>query len=309
MCGPYSFGVDVLSGVAQSMRTRPGRFFRTRRGPGWGNTFGPYNGAGLHLVLDGACWLIRDSRPPLQLRRGDVLLLPRGTAHGLADRPDARLAALPPDPSPDVLDTTADDEVTVDLLSGAYEVDHRLVHPMLQSLPEVLYVLTGPRHCELRATIDLLTTEVTTNNPGATATRTALLGLVLVYLLRAWVGDESAEHPDTGWAAALADPSLAVPLNLVHEDPAHPWTVDELAGAAGMSKTAFARRFSRTLGQTPLAYVTWWRLHVAARMLLATDDSLARIARDVGYQSQSAFANAFRREMGVYPGKFRTEPR
>ncbi|WP_434453348.1 helix-turn-helix transcriptional regulator [Lentzea sp. E54] len=91
----------------------------------------------------------------------------------------------------------------------------------------------------------------------------------------------------------------------MHRDPAHRWTVTELAERAGMSKTAFARRFTALAGQSPIAYVTWWRLSVGARMLLDGEETLASVARRVGYTSEFAFATAFKREFGVAPGRFR----
>ncbi|MEJ2854201.1 MULTISPECIES: helix-turn-helix transcriptional regulator [unclassified Saccharothrix] len=135
------------------------------------------------------------------------------------------------------------------------------------------------------------------------------MDLLLVYLLRAWLEDESNRHPDRGWPAALTDPLLATALHHIHDDPTRRWTVQDLGAAVGMSKTAFARRFTAVVGQPPLTYLTWWRLSTAARLLRDTDDPLAAIARRVGYSSEFAFSNAFRREFDTAPGRFRRDSR
>jgi transcriptional regulator GlxA family with amidase domain len=132
----------------------------------------------------------------------------------------------------------------------------------------------------------------------------ALLDTLLLYILRAWY-DEQAHRAPSGWAAALADPSISVSLRNIHEDPAHPWTVEELAGRAGLSRAAFAKRFVQLIGRSPLAYLTWWRMTTAARALRETDAPLAAVATRAGYTSEFAFAKAFKREFGIAPGGYR----
>jgi AraC-like DNA-binding protein len=170
----------------------------------------------------------------------------------------------------------------------------------------VLHLRSHPgRHPALRAAVDLLGADVTEAKPGAGAALPALLDLLLVYLLRAWLDEESARRPGAGWCAAFTDPVVATALSNVHQNPAHRWTVTELAGKAGLSKTAFARRFTALVGQAPMSYLTWWRLSTGARLLRDGDDTLASVARQVGYTSEFAFAAAFKREFGVAPGRFR----
>ncbi|MFG2556520.1 MULTISPECIES: helix-turn-helix transcriptional regulator [unclassified Streptomyces] len=103
----------------------------------------------------------------------------------------------------------------------------------------------------------------------------------------------------------MTDPAIAAALNHIHRHTAYPWTVQELAHRVGMSRTVFARRFTHLVGQAPMAYVPWWRLSTAARILRGGDDPLAAVAQQVGYTSEFAFANAFKRAFGVAPGRFR----
>jgi AraC-like DNA-binding protein len=107
------------------------------------------------------------------------------------------------------------------------------------------------------------------------------------------------------WSAALHDPATAAALSCIHADPAYRWTVEELATRAGLSRSAFARRFTALVGRPPLAYLSWWRMTLAARLLRESDAPLSTVARQTGYTSEFAFANAFKREYGVAPGRYR----
>ncbi|GGU47962.1 AraC family transcriptional regulator [Lentzea flava] len=296
--------MDVFTDVIATMRVGRAKFTRSRWSGPWGHRFGPYPGAGFHVVLRGSCWLIPPAGAPVRLDAGDVVFLPHGALHGLSDRPDRTAAELPPARETD--HTGDDPDADTHLVCGAYRLDRGQAHPFLRTLPEVLHLRARPgRHPALRAAVDLLGADVAESRPGAGAALPALLDLLLVYLLRAWLEEESERSPGTGWCAAFSDPVVATALRHVHREPAHPWTVSELAGRVGMSKTAFARRFTALVGQSPMAYLTWWRLSTGARLLRDGDETLAAVARQVGYTSEFAFATAFKREFGVPPGRFR----
>ncbi|GGO91868.1 AraC family transcriptional regulator [Wenjunlia tyrosinilytica] len=308
--------MDVFSDVIATMRVGRAKFTRSRRSGAWGSRFGPYPGAGFHIVLRGSCWLLPADDSARLLTSGDVVFLPHGTMHGMSDSADRAAADLPLDVQPgQVGDLPGDmtDELTHDdtlLLCGAYRLDRGRAHPFLHALPDIVHLPARPgHHPALRTAVDLLATELTDPRRGADATLPALLDLLLVYLLRAWMDEESARRPSTGWLAALTDPAVAAALNHLHRDPARPWTVQDLSNEVGMSRTAFAKRFTSFVGQPPMAYLTWWRLSTAARILSAGDSPLATVAQQVGYTSEFAFSNAFKRTFGVAPGRFRREHR
>jgi AraC-like DNA-binding protein len=296
--------MDVFSGVIATMRVGRAEFTCSLRPAGWGNRFGPYPGAGFHVLLHGSCWLVPPEGTPVPLRAGDVVFLPHGSAHGLSDRPDVALADLPPDPANDAA-STQPETARAHLVCGAYRLERRLAHPFLQSLPPVVHISPGSRHHDLRSAIDLLGAELLGPRPGSDAALPALMDLVLVYLLRAWLDEQATQDLNRGWPAALTDPLVAPALAAMHGEPDRHWTVPDLARTVGLSTTAFARRFSRVVGRPPLTYLTWWRLNTAARILTDDDAPLAGVARQVGYGSEFAFATAFRREFGVAPGRFR----
>jgi AraC-like DNA-binding protein len=174
------------------------------------------------------------------------------------------------------------------------------VHPLVHDLPEVIHL--SPTE-ELRAAVGLLTAELERPRLGTDAVVPALLEMLLLYLLRRWYAEQPAAP--TGWAAALRDPVTAAALHAMHEEPGRPWTVATLAAHAGLSRAPFARRFNAVVGRPPLAYLTWWRMTVAARLLRDSDATVATVARRVGYASEFAFATAFRRRHGSAPGRYR----
>lgn len=153
--------------------------------------------------------------------------------------------------------------------------------------------------------MDLLGAELERPQPGTDAIVPALLDTLLLYILRAWLAERPEHGEPTGWAAALTDPATGAALAAIHRDPAHPWTVATLGTEAGLSRAAFSRRFTTLVGRPPLAYLTWWRLTSAARLLRDSDAPLSVVAAQVGYTSEYAFANAFKREYGIAPGRHR----
>ncbi|WP_405167558.1 AraC family transcriptional regulator [Nocardia sp. NBC_01499] len=155
-----------------------------------------------------------------------------------------------------------------------------------------------------RGTVDLLAADLAEPRQGSDAAVPALLETMLLFILRAWL-DEQSTAQTTGWAGAFADPAVAAALRAVHEEPARSWTVPDLSHIAGVSRATLARRFTATVGEPPLTYVTRWRMLTAARLLRDTDAPLAAVARKVGYTSEFAFAKAFKREYGLPPGQYR----
>jgi AraC-like DNA-binding protein len=252
----------------------------------------------------------------MPLAVGDVIFRPHGREHALAGSSSTALIAPACDPSDhQMLERYASDTiggsnatfapVTV-TLCGAYELDPARAHPLLYGLPELIHLPAHlGRHPELRATVDLLAAELERPRLGTDAIIPALLDTLLLYILRTWFDEQSAVGTRTGWAAALNDPATTAALQAMHREPARPWTVATLAAEAGLSRAPFARRFTALLGQPPLSYLTWWRMTTAARLLHQSDAPLSSIAGSVGYASEFAFANAFKRHYGTAPGRYR----
>lgn len=299
----------MLSDAVTAMRTGRPHSGRVHRQAPFGTRLPSVDAAGFHVVLQGSCWLLPPHGAPIALGPGDVAFLPHGAAHGLADSPSTplvdALASLAQIPLGRNDDRSGDAGTTV-LLCGAYLLDRSRAHPLLEDLPEVIHLPARVgRHPGLRAAVDLLGGELERPRPGGDAMLPALLDVLLLHILRAWFDERSADGTATGWAAALSDPAVAAGLRAIHGTPSRPWTVAQLASQAGLSRAAFARRFAALVGRPPQAYLTWWRMTLAARLLRDGDAALAAVARKVGYTSEFAFAHAFKREYGTAPGAFR----
>jgi AraC-like DNA-binding protein len=244
----------------------------------------------------------------LTLGVGDVLFTAPGQGHVLADRPGSPLTDFRPvrDSGSLITDLNIPGRgAATEMLCVCYSFDRLRPHPLLRDLPPVIHLPARVgHHRSLRATVDLMGDELRDPRIGTEAILTPLVDMLLLYVLRAWL-DEQASAGATGWAAALTDPAIGNALQAIHQRPEHPWTVAELATRAGISRATFAKRFSTAVGQPPLAYLTWWRMTTASRLLRGTDASLQTVAERSGYGSEYAFAKAFKREYGLPPGRYR----
>lgn len=302
--------VDVLGDVLTTTRFGGGIRCRSELGAPWAIEFPPGR-VGFHFLIRGAAWLSVPQAVPRQILPGDVLLLPHGGAHILADEPASTAVPLQ-----DLL--AADDggevpRLTIGgpgprstLICGAFRSDHDGPHPLLALLPPVLH-LTAEQVAQdagLRSTLTLLGGETGVRLPGGSTVVARLVDVLFVYVVRRWL---AGQPPDaTGWLTALGDPAVGAALAAIHADPARRWTVAALAATVGMSRAAFARRFVDLVGEPPLAYVRRRRIDRAALLLRETRATLRQVAGRVGYDSEYAFSKAFGRVHGQSPGRYRS---
>ncbi|MEU6821959.1 AraC family transcriptional regulator [Streptomyces atriruber] len=297
--------MDVLSDAIAAMRTgRPHSSLTSRRAP-WGVRFDGGGHAGFHAVLEGHASLVLDGSDaePLRLGPGDVVFLTHRGGYELV--------------SGEGEGTGAGAGVSTVMICGAYLLDENRPHPLLSELPAVVHLPAasaasmggagGAGGGSVEAVLALLGAELRVPQPGSDTVVTSLLDALLLLILRTWWLRVRGSTGDlTGWAAALADPAVAAALRAMHTDPAHSWTVGELGALANLSRAPFARRFTASVGTPPLAYLTWWRMTLAAGWLRDPDDvPLRSVAERAGYASEFAFAKAFKREFKVAPGQYR----
>ena len=295
--------MDILSSTIAAVRTgSPASGLFVRHAP-WGRRYPVVPSAGFHVVLDGSCWLLPPGGPAIELAAGDVVFMPRGAEHALADRPESPITETAHPGEPRV---TGGPGARSRLLCGAYELGRAHTHPLLADLPEFVHLpARAGGDTPLRSVVDMLVAEITGQPLGSDAAVPALLDTMLVFLLRAWLDEPRVR--ESGWAAALSDPAVAGALRAVHDDPARAWSVSELAARATVSRATLARRFAATIGEPPLSYLARWRMLLAARLLRDTADPLAAVAHAVGYGSEFAFAKAFKRHHGIAPGAYRRQ--
>ncbi|MFG1694149.1 cupin domain-containing protein [Nonomuraea sp. NPDC049309] len=292
--------MDVVSDAISAVHLGHPLFDRVGIDGSWSVRLDPYDGAGFHVVLKGACRLRTDNGTDVSLNVGDAVLLPHGTGHVLADSLGDLEHAVPFEQWPATAEPRR--HGATELLCGKYRLDCSRMHPLMTELPEVVHLPSRVgTHLELRAAIDLLAVELDEVRPGSSIALPHLLDLLLVYMIRAWMSQTTSG----AWPSALGDPVTAAALRAMHARPAAPWTIDRLAAEAGVSRPTLARRFTALVGRPPMAYLTWWRVIKAASLLRDTQDTLAAIAERVGYSSPYALSHAFEREFGTTPGRYR----
>jgi AraC-like DNA-binding protein len=273
--------------------------------------------ATVHVVHGGSCWLHLEGCEPLQLDSGDVVLLANGGSHALSSDRDMRdLEPLREAisraqnsivlPRQGAIDSSLPSTV---VQSATYEFTSEGPHPLLALLPPtiVLSARQASSDSELQLLLRLLSLETTRREAGAELAVPRLMDVLFVHALRTWLREQP--RGSYGWLGALRDPQISKALSLIHERPQQQWTVASLARAVAMSRAAFAKRFADLVGEPPLAYITRWRMDIAAKMLRESREPVGRIAGKVGYISETAFAKAFRRRRNQAPGEYRYQRR
>lgn len=246
----------------------------------------------------------------LPLAAGDVVLLPHGEAHVLRDPGES--AAVPrtlgtgelPRPTPrEVVRFGGGGEVTA-FVAGAFRLDADARNVLLETLPRMLHRPAAEASADphVSAIVQLILAECTSPGPGSRILTARLAEIILVQALRTEV---AARDGSQCGLRALSDPAIGAALRLMHVSPAEPWSVERLARAVGLSRSAFAARFTERVGEAPLQYLTRWRMTLAAERLRDSGDSIRAIAVTVGYQSPTAFRKAFSRTRGTGPGAYR----
>lgn len=290
--------------------------------------------AAFHIFVEGECWIGLDGVKPFQLTAGSAIIFSRSPSHRLGSRPD-----IQPEPLVRLFESVPDKSLprlvhggggsTTRFFCGYLQCDHRF-GPLAGSLPELLIAAPnearrGPvsDHGEngadggpaprfavipaedpwLRHTKDHLVKEAFNHGAGTPTMLNRLIELFYLEMLRRYAVEASI--PQGGWFAGMNDPYVGSALRAMHADPARHWTVEELAAEAGLSRSAFASRFSTFIHSSPMRYLTTWRMELAKSMLRQGNGTLLEVAARVGYESEAAFNRAFKREIGEPPGTWR----
>lgn len=281
----------------------------------WGFSAPTMPAAAFHAVTSGSCWLIQEGAEPAQLSAGDVALFPTGAPHAVTSAPDAGVISY----QHLLRNHPIDDRGRIDLpgsgtpvrfLCAAYSYDSEVLHPLLSLLPPAVLLRAGDPGYDpaIDSTLALLAHELRSEQAGAPAVVDRLIDILFVHVVRAWLRAAAVGAPPS-WLRALNDPATAHVLTLIHQHPERSWTLEQLARSAAVSRATLGRRFVELVGQTPLGYLTAWRVEVAAHLLRSTDQPLAAVARSVGYTSEYAFSRAFSRARAISPGRYRAARR
>lgn len=305
---------DVLSDIFETIRLRATLYFRTDFSPPWAVTVPAFaQAARFHLVVQGRCHVGLPSGRGIDLMAGDLILISRGYEHTLSDRAGRKPLALERVVAESGYDGrgafvvgAGDPQATTQMVCGHLGFSRGADHPMLRALPEAIVMTAGDRarHPLLDETLRLVARRAFTEELGSAAAITRLSEVFFIETLRAAI----AQSPQLARIlGAMTDPQIGRALELAHNSPADPWSVESLAAATGMSRSRFAQRFTALVGMAPMAYLGEWRLQKALARLAETQVSVKAVAHGVGYRSPAAFTRAFVQRFGAPPSDYRRE--
>jgi AraC-like DNA-binding protein len=301
--------MDLLAEVLAVSSVRGTVAARFEAGEGWAWWNADLPGAAFHAVTAGTAWLGVPGQPPRRLMPGDVVLLPTGADHSLADDPRPPPRAQPAAvPANGEIVRMGAGPVRTHVLCAHYRHDPSVSTQILASLPEIVHIRADNGGGYLDDTIRLLARELAHPQIATAVVLDRLVDVLLIQLLRAWLAEKPAQA-EGSWLGILSDPVMTEALTKLHQDPARAWTTEMLAAELSMSRATLSRRFAAVAGQSPGGYLTRWRMDLAALRLRDTSDTLETIARSVGYTSVHAFSRAFSRARSQSPGRYRSASR
>ncbi|WP_203862293.1 AraC family transcriptional regulator [Plantactinospora mayteni] len=303
--------MDAVASLLDGPRAQGAFLLRSILAPPWSIAIRDEAPLTLVAMVRGDAWIVPEEGAAVRLHPGDVAII-RGTGpYTVADDPGTAPQVII---HPGQRCTTPDGQELAEmsqlgvrtwgnslegptmLLTGTYTMQGEVSQRLLSALPPLLAV---PRESWDSPLVPLLATEIVKDDPGQEAVLDRLLDLLLIATLRQWFAQPGAKAP--AWYEAHSDPVVGRALQMLHNDPAQPWTVASLAARTGVSRAALARRFTALVGEPPMSYLTEWRLALAADLLREPGTTVGAVAHRVGYGSSFALSTAFKRRRGLSP--------
>jgi AraC-like DNA-binding protein len=297
--------MDPLSGVLSLLKPRNTMCGGFDVGGDWSLQFPEHEGIKCYAVVSGQCWLaVEGVAEAVHLKAGDCFLLPLGRPFRLTSD-----LALPPVDFKSMYTRPPNGGIAVwngggDVsgVGGYFGLEGKHAGILLGMLPPIVHIQKESDKLALRWSIERMMAELREPQPGSVLVLQHLAHMMLVQALRAHLAE--GLKGGVGWLFALADEQIGAAINALHGEPAHPWTLHELAEKVGMSRSGFAQKFKETVGSTPIDYLIRWRMLLAGDRLKNSGDSIAVISQSLGYESESAFSTAFKRVMGCSPRQY-----
>jgi AraC-like DNA-binding protein len=310
--------LDPLTELLRGLRLEGADYERCELVAPWSLSFPSQAAAHFHFIAHEGCWLKSEADGWQRLNPGDAVLLPRGTAHVMASAPDLAPVALctleRERLSEDVCELHGGCTAKRDaagpvhvLFSGAMRFNLDPLHPLIAMMPELMPAGDlAARDPAVPALLDAMEREVELDRIGACGVLARLADVLAASIIRAWV--ECGCSDSSGWVAAMRCPKLGKVLAAIHTQPERDWTLAELASLMGASRSSFADKFSRAVGETPARYVARVKMFEARRWI-AQDMRVAAAAHRLGYDSEASFSRAFKRIIGHPPSEARAGTR
>ncbi|OUR95766.1 hypothetical protein A9Q84_14790 [Halobacteriovorax marinus] len=271
----------------------------------WGLSFPSEDRSMFHIVRKGSCWFKHESQQaPIKLSQGDLIFISKVGDYELLQSPTSKSDNYHTTIKEMEKRNIVDSDPTY-LFCGSYQLQQNINLPLFNQLPSFIYISAEEsiKNPKLANIIRLIIEEDMDDDIGHLIVQKRLIDILLVYILRYWVQQDAGNSK--GWLAAIADEKIGKSLSLLHNSPAKKWTLDELSSLVGMSKTSFSRKFSQVVGESPMGYLSKWRIDLAAKLLLESDRSVAEISMEVGYESEYSFSRIFKSLKGLPPKKYR----
>lgn len=303
--------MDILTDIFNTLDLKGALYFRTEFCPPWSVKVPELESAArFHLVVQGRCCVTLPSSDCVDLGPGDLILIPAGRSHIIADQPTTQapeletlLQDLNYDGNGVLIAGEGSEQATTKMVCGHLSFRRGAAHPILQALPEYIYTTAGDRAREplLDEVLRLISRRIFIEDLGSEAAITRMSEIVFIELVRAGI---SKDEKLLAMLHALRDKFVGKALELIHQHPAQAWSVEALAREVGMSRSRFAERFSQLLQVSPMAYLAEWRLQKSLTLLEDWRASIQQVSNQVGYQSAAAFTRAFSRRFGESPSQY-----
>ena len=322
---------DILSDVLRRVRLRGAVYYYVTGGRNWAAEAPPARDVAAavmpdsehvmeyHVITHGSCWAAVVGETPVRADTGDIVLFPHGDPHVMSSAPGMRASSDLPDSVQHSVDqrpfalhyegvearaeVAQDDRYDAALVCGFLGCDLRPFNPLIATLPRLLHLKAARDHDWIGQFVRHAAVESKAKRPGGEAMLERMSEMMFIDAMRRYV--DTLPEDSRGWLAGLRDRFVGRALALMHGAPATAWTVEGLGERVGLSRSALHERFAEMIGQSPIEYLTNWRMQVAATMLRNTNATVAAVAQDVGYDSEAAFSRAFKRLVGTPPATWR----
>jgi len=302
--------MDLLSDILESIRLKRLKAVIypkiTVSKNSWGIEIPQDNNSQFWRLLKGTCYLKITGEPAIEMKEGEIFFIPHGASHQISGNP--KNECVPAAQYGKALRSGAplfkgSDEETV-LMGGHFEIDPSFKHPFINSLPKLMHIRTMQSELcfWLNNVAVFMNDEISDEQPGTKVILARLADIIFILIVRAYLNQENIEQ---GFLTALKDERISSSLKSMHESPEKEWTLEQLATKAGMSRSLYSKEFKRSVGETPLGYLTNWRIIKSKEFLLATKENISEVAAKVGYQSEAAFNRLFKTKVGVTPANYR----
>jgi len=301
---------DALMDVLDMLKPRGRVYCCSEMSAPWAMSLPEDGYARFHVIERGGAWLKMDgARQVTPLASGDLVIVPHGHGHVLADSPKTK-----PVPINHLVKGKADSAILLQhgghgaktmMTCGSFQIVNSDYNPLLAVLPPLIHIPSAREQLDdwLDPTLRMLAYEARNQRPGSETLVARLIDIILVQAVRVWFEDQPPDQG--GWLGALRDPQIGAALGLIHREPQKNWSVSALAHEVAMSRSIFAAKFTSMVGAPPLTYLTRWRLWKASRLLAEENLSVGETAQRVGYESEAAFSKAFKRHFGQSPVAYR----